>query len=237
MLPISLFTTLSQQPQLQNTVTEPGQSSKAALGRVQRTLKLSLSGFDTCFVCCTVGCNDQFSDLHRLTWTQNCLFVGFHFQTRFALSLCAAPLSSTARFQAVDEVHHSLRSSYVNFLLRVCESHTHICRCDLLIRDAKSCRGGTNTWRWGLSEVPFCLSHMSSENACARSPPLCASQHFKHITLNTQTLPTAIRWNIWKSLTSKWKTVRKQCYVLPIQCLSRGVQRGGEGLFFFVQNT
>lgn len=31
-----------------------------------------------------------------------------------------------------------------------------------------------------------------------RLVPAKARSHFKHITLNTQRLPTAIRWNIWK---------------------------------------
>lgn len=31
-----------------------------------------------------------------------------------------------------------------------------------------------------------------------RLVPAKAHSHFKHITLNTQRLPTAIRWNIWK---------------------------------------
>lgn len=65
--------TTSQEPQLQTTVTEPGQSSKAALSRMETTLKLSFLGLCLCFVYCTVGCNEQFSDLHCLTWNTDSL--------------------------------------------------------------------------------------------------------------------------------------------------------------------
>lgn len=119
--------TTSQEPQLQTTVTEAGQSSKAALSRVEGTLKLSFLGLYLCFVYCTVGCNEQFSDLHCLTWNTDSLVyrLAFTIYGTFAVAWCRTPFSSTIRFQVVHKLHHSLRSSYVNFLFTfyICMSH------------------------------------------------------------------------------------------------------------------
>ena len=157
----------------------------------------------------------RFTDVYRIA-------PSFHICSCMILRL---PFLTTI-CKGVNKLYHSLRCSYkVNFLLHVWPPQTHS-GCILHIykhthtlsqsvrvaqkHSAEVCVRQLFSIRvmyMGMSAARF----FHGVRLCALPQslvPAKACSHFQHITLNMQPLPIAIRWNIWKSLKSQWKTVR-----------------------------
>lgn len=203
------------------TVTEPGQSSKAALSRVERTLKPSLSGS-----LCVLSTSQSAVINSSVIWSA-CLIHRFTCLQAFTFALAwyGAPFSSTVRFQVINKRHHSLRSIYVNILLRFTSAWLKLNTFWVWLARAQIYT--LSGWHknmalrseWGAKKV-FSVTELRQRlwqdfflrvRPCVAPRslvPAKARSHFKHIKLNMQRLPTAIRWNIWKSFKPKWKTVR-----------------------------